>query len=381
MWEVNHNKRLLYGCKKIREIAGIFEWYRLKKIFIVAYSAEAPALDRIKKDLASRNIGFVIYDKVVKEPDLPVIDDGTRLLLIEKCDGVLALGGGSVLDAAKAIAMLAVNGGCIEDYQMHARPVEFNALPLIAVPTTSGTGSEATRVSVVYNNNNGLKKSVYSPCMIADVAVLDPEVTLDLPSKITASTGVDALSHAIESYVSLDSNIYSEMYSMKAIELISRNLVPAVNNGNDIEARGNMLLGSYMAGCALSAGIGLAHMAAQPLGGLYRIPHGEACSIFLPLSMELNLEYSLEKYSKIGEVLGIGHTFTNKLDAGKAAVREVNRLIDSVGTPKRLTGYFKDRQFDMNTILDAIQDSTGHIKCNPRPVDKNLLTEIVKMAV
>lgn len=380
MWEVNHNKRVLFGCKKIREIAGIFEWYKLRKIFIVAYSADAPALDVIKKDLANKNIDCFVYDKVVKEPDLTVIDTGAALLQNEKCDGVLAIGGGSVIDAAKAIAMLSTNGGLIEDYQMRAKPIEFATLPLIAVPTTSGTGSEATRVSVVYNNNNGLKKSIYSPCMIANVAVLDPEVTFDLPPKTTASTGIDALSHAIESYVSLNANQYTEIFSLKAVELIGNSLIDAVENGRDIKARSDMMLGSYMAGCALTAGIGLAHIAAQPLGGLYKIPHGDACSIFLPPSMELNLKYSLEKYAKIGQILGASGTPFNNITTGEAAIRKVKSLVDSIGTPKHLAGYINSPQIDIAAALAAISGSTGHIKCNPRPVDKEILTEMLKMA-
>jgi alcohol dehydrogenase class IV len=381
MWEVNHNRRLLYGCKKIREIAGIFQWYNLKRIFIITYSADASALSVIKKDLNDRNISYLVYDKVIREPDLPVIDEGAGLALSEGCDGVLAIGGGSVLDAAKAIAMLVTNGGAIEEYQMSGRPVLKETLPLIAVPTTSGTGSEATRVSVVYNNKNHQKKSIYSPCMIADVTILDPEVTIDLPARITASTGMDALSHAVESYVSLNATPYTEMYSLKAMELIEGSLYNAVNHGEDLKARSDMMLGSYMAGCALAAGIGLAHIIAQPIGGLCKIPHGDACSIFLPLSMELNLEYSLEKYKKIGEILGDANTGENSLEAGKAAISKVRSLIDSIGAPKHLADYLQGSELDYAVALETISGSTGHIKCNPRPVDRDLLLQTLKLSV
>lgn len=377
MWEIAQNSRVLFGCKKIREIAGIFQWHQLKKIFIVTYSADTPALETIKKDLQSKNIGFHIFDKVKTEPDLTVIDLGTEILLGEKCDGVLAIGGGSVLDAGKAIAMLATNGGTIEAYQMAGKSIVENTLPLIAVPTTAGTGSEATKVSVLYNNNNGLKKSVYSHYMIADVAILDPEVTVDLPAGITASTGIDALSHAIESYVSLNANSYSEMYSLKAIELINQSLIKATRDGKDLVARSNMMLGSYMAGCALTAGIGLAHIVAQPFGGVFKIPHGEACSIYLPLSMEINLEYSLKKYRKIGEMLGCSEPSLDDLSIGKQAVKRVNSLIENIGTAKHLSEYTDVTSFNMESALEKIADATGHITCNPRQVNKEILSGII----
>ena len=145
--------------------------------------------------------------------------------------------------------MLAANGGNIEQYQMDGKPVTKLPPLFIAVPTTAGTGAEATKVSVVKNNYNGLKKSVYHNSMIAEVAILDPLLTVGLPAKITASTGMDALSHAIESYVSLNANPVSEMYSLKAIELISQNLITAYNDPTNLKARENMLLGSYIAGC------------------------------------------------------------------------------------------------------------------------------------
>lgn len=377
MWEIAQNSRVLFGCKKIREIAGIFQWHRLKKIFIVTYSAHSSALETIKKDFESKSIDYYIFDQVKTEPDLTVIDRGTEILLGEKCDGVLAIGGGSVLDAAKAMAMLATNGGTIEAYQMNGKAIVKNTLPLIAVPTTSGTGSEATKVSVIYNNHNGLKKSVYSPCMIADVAILDPEVTVDLPAGITASTGIDALSHAIESYVSLNANSYSELYSLKAMELIGRSLIKVTRDGKDLEARGDMMLASYMAGCALTAGIGLAHIVAQPFGGIFKIPHGEACSIYLPLSMEINLEYSLKKYRKIGEVLGGEEPSLKDLSAGKLAIKRVNDLIENVGTAKRLSEYTNVKSFDLESALEQIAGATGHITCNPRPVNKEILSEII----
>lgn len=377
MWEISQNSRVLFGCKKIREIAGILKWYKLKRIFIVTYSSEIPALEAIKLDLQANGIDYYVFDQVKGEPDLYIIEKGKLALISEKCDGVLAIGGGSVIDSAKAIAMLVSNGGSIEEYQMDGKPIVEDTPLLIAVPTTSGTGSEATRVSVIYNNNNQLKKSVYSPCMIPDIVVLDPELTISLPADKTASTGIDSLSHAIESYVSLNANTYTELFSIKAIGLIARSLESAVMNGKNIQARSDMMLAAYMAGCALTAGIGLAHIVAQPIGGIFKIPHGEACSIYLPLSMEINLEYSIKKYRKIGEELGCCNTLLDDTEAGEMAIAKVRELIDNIGTAKRLSQYVNPDSIDLENILGKISQATGHIKCNPKPIDKGVLTDII----
>ena len=380
MWEVALNKRVLFGNGKINETPEIIKHYNIKKTFIIAYDANSQVLCGLKTLLDKSGIKFFIYDNVKKEPDLHVIDEGARLLIDENCDGVLGIGGGSVLDTAKVIAMLANNGGTIEEYQMGQKSITRTTLPLILIPTTSGTGSEATKVSVIYNNNNGLKKSVYSPYMIADIVILDPQVTVNLPSNLTASTGMDALSHAIESYVSLNANDMTEMYSLKALELINRSITKAVNCGDDINARGDMILASYLAGCALHAGIGIAHIIAQPIGGVYKIPHGDLCSIFLPLSMEANLEYSLKKYRKIAEKLGVEDKNLDDFDAANLGIERVKEIRAQVFAPQSISSFIQASSFNMKNTLENIKKATGHIKCNPRPIDEKLLSEIIEKA-
>jgi alcohol dehydrogenase class IV len=380
MWEVVVNERVFFGAKKIKEAAVIFKSKGLRKVFIAVYDEKALILEEIFKDLHAEGIEYCVYDKVKTEPDLHVINNGCRMFLEEKCDCILAIGGGSVLDAAKAIGMLSANGGLVEEYQMNGKPVVNPSPTLIAIPTTSGTGSEATKVSVVYNNYNGLKKSVYHINMLADVVILDPEVTAGLPKKLTASTGMDALSHAIESYVSLNANAYTEMYSLKAMELINRSFEKAANDGSDLNARGDMALGSYFAGCALNAGIGIAHIIAQPLGATFKIPHGDACSIFLPLAMELNLDYSPNKYKRIAEALGINTSGMDCKAAGKLGIARVKEIRAAVGGVEYINSYMDINKINMKDVVENIRNSTGHIKCNPRIADENLYIEIINMA-
>jgi len=378
MWEISLNRRVIFGKDKILVCPTILKDFNVKKVFILTYDLKAQGLLALTQKLQSENIGYILCDSVKAEPDLHVIDDAAELLKSEGCEGVIAIGGGSVMDAGKAIAMLAGNGGKIEEYQMQGKAITKPCLPLIVIPTTSGTGSEATKVSVIYNNNNGLKKSVYSPYMIADVVIFDPELTVKLPKKLTAATGMDALSHAIEAYVSLDATDVTEMYSLKALELINRSFINATNNGDNVTARGDMMLASYLAGCAITAGIGVAHIIAQPLGGLFKIPHGDACSIFLPISMETNLDYSLKKYRKIAEVLGVVNSDMDDRSAALAGIERVKEIRSLTNAPDTLRGFIDRNNFDMEETWKKIFAATGHIKCNPRPISKELICDIIE---
>lgn len=374
MWEVVNNRRLIVGEGTISQISDILGWYGFKKAFLAVFDTNSTAFERIASVLKSGSIDYFIYDKVVGEPDLHVINQGRDLYIAEGCDCVIAVGGGSVIDTAKAIGMLSTNGGNVEEYQMDGKPVTKVPPLFIAVPTTAGTGAEASKVSVVKNNYNGLKKSLYHTTMIAEVAILDPSLTVGLPARITAATGMDALSHAIESYVSLNANPVSEMYSLKAIELISRNLVTAYNEPKNTKARENMLLGSYIAGCSLTAGIGLAHIMAQPVGAMFKIPHGDACSIFLPDVMKLNLFHSLEKYVKIARELGITDSGNDEQTA-LAGIARVQTIRSAINAPDKLKPYIQ-HDYDINQVVETVMKTTGHIKCNPRPVDGELMKEI-----
>lgn len=279
------------------------------------------------------------------------------------------------MDAAKAVAMLATNEGGIEPYQMEGKPIAAPALPFFAVPTTSGTGSEATKVSVVYNPKNHLKKSFYDRSMIAQAVVLDPQLVVDLRRDVTVSTGVDALSHAIESYVSLDATPYTEMFSLQAMRLVCQSLETCAAHPHDLQARGDMMLASYFGGCALNAGIGLAHIIAQPLGGLIHIPHGVACAIYLPYAMRYNVEYSTAKYCDIARVFGAsGET---GLALAQEGIARVEALLTRLGAPNSIADYV-DETFSIDAAVDAVRGATGHIACNPRPVTREAIYEGIR---
>ena len=378
-FEVVTNRRIIYGENKIDEIAGILKWYGKKKVFFSTFSTEAEQFKRITASLDNAGIEYVVYDKVISEPDLHMINGGRDLFLAEGCDCTMALGGGSVIDVTKTIGMLSVNGGLVEEYQMNGKQVTTAPPLFIAIPTTSGTGAEATKTAVVFNNYNGLKKSLYHTTMIADIVILDPTLTVALPRKITVATGMDALSHAIESYVSLNASPMTEMYGLKAIEMINKYFITACNEPSNIEARGGMMIASYLGGCAITAGIGIDHIMAQPLGAMFHIPHGDACSIFLPVSMELNLDYATAKYAKIAEALGVADPSKSDRDNALAAIEKVKSLRAEVGAPDHLAPYIKE-PVSNDFLIDTVKRTTGHITCNLKPLDEQLMLDAFRMA-
>ncbi len=378
-FEIVMNRQVIFGENKVEMLPGLLKWYGKKKVMLVSYPTTIGGFKRVADLLTSNGIEYASH-VVTGEPDLKIIDGGRDKFLAEGCDCTVALGGGSVIDAAKSIGMLAVNGGCIEDYQMRGKEVTVEPPLFIAIPTTSGTGAEATKTAVVCNNNNHLKKSLYHTTMIADVVILDPTFTVELPRPVTSATGMDALSHAIESYVSLNASPLTEMYGLKAMELINKYLKRTCEHPDDLEARGAMMLASYCGGVAITAGIGIAHIMAQPLGGYYGIPHGDACSIFLPGAMTLNLPYATKKYADIAKALGVYVDGLSDEENGKKAIERVRQLQEEIGAPKCLKGYMKEVP-DMAELVDIIKRTTGHIKCNPKPLDEQLMIDAFNMAM
>lgn len=378
-FELVTNRQIIFGEGKLPELVKQLQWHGKKKVMLVTYGQHHEGYKTVSGLLEEAGIAYYAYPISGGEPDLHVIDHGRDLFLEEGCDCTVALGGGSVIDAAKTIGMLAANGGFTEEYQLYGRAVTKESPLFIAIPTTSGTGAEATKTAVVINNNNHLKKSLYHTSMIADIVIMDPSLTVELPKKITSATGMDALSHAIESYVSLNASPMTEMYGLKSMSLVNRHLKTACFEPENMEARAGMMLASYLGGCAITAGIGIAHIMAQPLGGQYRIPHGDACSIFLPYAMELNLPYATAKYADIAKALEVAQPGASDEANARRAIARVRELQAEIGAPNSLKGYIKEEP-NMEELIDVIKRTTGHITCNPRPLTEELMREIFDLA-
>lgn len=371
MWDVMQNRRIIFGAGKFFTLPEELLRMNAKSVFLLVRSRKGSFYQKLVNHLRSLNINVAINDSLSGEPSIEDANKIANDIVQSDSSVVVAIGGGSIIDTAKAAAMLATNGGLAEEYQAGVKVITKKPLKIIAVPTTAGTGSEATRVSVLYNPRTKLKKSIYSPDMVAETVILDPELTQSMPREVTISTGIDAMSHAIESLVSLNATPYTRMFGFTSLELIWQYLPDCVKNPNNLHARGQLLLASYMGGVAINAGIGLAHIIAQPLGGLLGIPHGVACAIFLPYAMEFNLEYSIPIYSSIARILGANGI--ESLQLAKEGVDRVRAFLKNLGAPDSIKTYLNKNEFDLEEGIQTIMRATGHIKCNPRPVTLDVL--------
>ncbi len=335
------------------------------------------ALDRGLALLARAGVSATVYSGVSGEPTLPMVEEGRGFARQEDVQVVVGLGGGSAMDAAKAIAGLHRQTGAVAEY--HAgRPLEGSGLPLLAVPTTAGTGAEVTKNAVLIEPSSGLKKSIRSDAWFARVALVDPELTLSMPPSITASTGSDALCQAIESFVSIGAQSITDALAMEAIRLLGKSLVRAYEDGQDIEARADVHYGSLLAGMALgNARLGGVHGIAHPLGGHYRIPHGVVCGLLLPCVMQYNLRWTAvpsisEKYTHIARLLGHAGTPSEAIGAASSLLSRLNipRHLESLGV----------RREDFPLLIEESLPS-GSLRSNPRPLDAEDVRCILEMAM
>lgn len=292
--------------------------------------------DRITEPLAEAGIPFTIHDKVDPEPGLKLADNGAKLARKKGVDCVVGAGGGSALDVAKAISILITNGGKAVDY-LGIGKIKRAGVPKIMIPTTAGTGAEVTWTAVFINEKTRSKGGMNGDPLYPDAAILDPALTVSLPPHVTAATGIDAFTHALEAYVSTQSHAISDMYALEAIDLISRNLGIAYANGADMEARSAMLMGSLLGGKALAtAGVGLVHAMAYPLGGMFNTPHGLANAILLPYVVDYNIIGAPGKYAAVAELMGYDTEGLSLREAGQMVVEAIMQLNDDVGIPSSL---------------------------------------------
>ena len=268
--------RILLGNGSIEQIGAEVRNLKGKRTFIVTDPGivQSGILEKVTAALKSDKISFGVFDKVESDPRIEIVAQTLAQLQQQKYDSVIGLGGGSSLDIAKLVSVMAKNSGKISDY-FGIDLVPHPGLPLILVPTTAGTGSEVTPIAILSDEAEHLKKGVVSAHLFPKVALLDPLLTLGLPSAVTASTGMDALIHAIEAFTSINANDLTDHFAFKAIQLIYGNIRTAYARGEDVNARFNMLEGSLVAGLAFAnAGVTAVHAFAYPLGGEFHVPHG-----------------------------------------------------------------------------------------------------------
>lgn len=328
--------------------------------------------------LDQSGISYVIYDDVKPNPTTKNVNDGLALYKEAGCDFIISLGGGSPQDAAKAIGILSTNGGSIVDYEGVGKSKHKSA-PIIAINTTAGTASEVTINYVITDEHRKIKMVIVDPNSLATVAVNDPELMLNKPAGLTAATGMDALTHAIEAYVTAGAFALSDVLALQAIKFISHSLEAAVQNGSDIAARSEMAWGSYTAGLSFSnCGLGIVHSMAHQLGSEYDLPHGVANAILLPFIMEFNLDAAPRKFAEIATAMGQDISKAgNDLEAAQLALAAVRKLSKAVGIPSLKETSFKPE--DAAKLAEqAMRDvCTGG---NPKPVTKDDMIAIYMKA-
>ncbi|OLO28650.1 alcohol dehydrogenase [Alkalihalophilus pseudofirmus] len=325
---------------------------------------QAGVVTKLEEPLKADNIPYSIFSEIEADPAIESVDLGLEMAKRDGCDLVVGVGGGSSLDTAKAIGLMLTNPGHIKDY-VGINMVPNPSAPVIAVPTTAGTGSEITIWSVLSDKKEKAKVSVGSIYNCPNMALVDPELTISLPPHITAATGMDALTHAMESYVNKATQPISEGLSVQAMKMISQNLRLAVVQGENVEARSNMLLASLIAAMAFnSTRLGLAHALAIPLGAHFKIPHGTVNAILLPEVMEFNVIGNVSKYAEIASIFGVNTTGLTEREAAEQSVVAIRQLNKDVGITQTLTDFgLKEEHLQM--IAEEAMLS-GNVPVNPR---------------
>lgn len=332
--------RLVFGRETAMSVAEEVKQYKAYHPLLVTDQSlnRLGLLDGVKESLKRAGMDWVIYEGVTPDPVSASVDEAVSILKAEKCDAVIGVGGGSVMDTAKCVAAMAVNEGVLLDYD-HANPVykefEEESLPLINIPTTAGTGSELSPYAVITNEKEGRKATIGSPMLYSRSALVDPAMTLGLPRGATAATGADALAHSIEAYTSVKSmqmpNLFIDALACQALRCLYEALPKACENGMDYQAREKVMWGSTIGGFVLQHGSGAAHGLGNVLGGTVHVPHGNAVGMLLPHVIEFNLDVCAERYAQLARAVGLEGDKENIL-AEKFA-KAMKQLFDKLALP------------------------------------------------
>lgn len=370
------------GWGSLNVLVSEVEKYKAKNILIVTDPAlvKLGIVNKITTPLEDAGYKLSIYDNVVPEPPL---DTGEKLVAFTKeneFDLIIGVGGGSALDLAKLTAVLSVHDGKVSDYLnlTGTKPIIEKGLPKILIPTTSGTGSEVTNISVL--SLESTKDVVTHDYLLADVAIVDPELTITVPAKVTAATGVDALTHAVEAYISVNASPTSDGLALQAIRLISGALRKAVKDGSDKDARIAMSEGSYIAGLAFfNAGVAGVHALAYPLGGQFHISHGESNAVLLPYVMDYIRSSCKKRMGDILEAMGGNRSFLSDEEASIKCVEELTRLVKDVGIPQTLQGFSIPESALEKLTEDGVKQKRL-LNRSPMPLEKEDIHNIYKAA-
>jgi len=334
---------------------------------------------RIQESLTALGIHSDVFDDTVPEPTVSSIQAGVEMVRDGSYDSIIAVGGGSPIDSAKAISILGKYGGVMRDYKF-PRIVSEPGLPIIAIPTTAGTGSEATRVTIITDETNDEKMLCVGIGFMPTAALVDYELTLSLPARTTADTGIDALTHAIEAYVSKKASLYSDTQAIAAMKLLAPNLRRAFHDGSDRDAREAMMLGSTLAGVAFSnASVALVHGMSRPIGAFYHVPHGLSNAMLLPAVTEYSTPAAPERYADCARAMGVAEVSDSDDQANAKLMTELYAINEElqVPTPEQF-GISREHFFGNLEIMAEQAIGSGSPGNNPRVPSAEEIIQIYK---
>ncbi len=376
VYEHSNPGKLIFGPKSTNELTKEIPLKGVPLIITDRGVSDAGILQKVTEVLKGAGIRYHLFDRIEPDPPFEIVEEAATVYEKNGCTLVMGLGGGSSIDGAKAVSLKVSQKGNLREYAM-GKPVEGMLVPIVAIPTTAGTGSEVTGVAVITDRESKTKMVLREPQLVPRTVILDPELLGSIPPKVAAETGADALAHAVESYVSVNSNVVTEALALSAIKIIARYLRRMVANPGDIETSGQMLLASCMAGLSFSnASLGLTHSLAHPVGAFYHISHGLSCAIYLPVVMEFNLPTCPEKFASIADAMGENVRLFSLHHAAKKAVSAVKELFAEIGIPKTLSELGISFQLHPKMVEDAF--AAVPTQRNPRKADRDQISKLFK---
>ena len=372
--------KIISGIGSTAEIIKELNDLHAKKVLLITDPGlvQAGVAQQVVEMLKQAAVEVEIFDAVEPDPSIQVATKAAEMAKNVKANVLIALGGGSAIDTAKSAALLVTNGGYLKDYAGVNKVVK-PILPLIAVPTTAGTGSEVTIFAVMSDPENQEKFTISSALIAPAVAVLDPLLTLKLPPSVTAFTGMDALTHAIEAFTSSIAQPATDALALSAIKLILKHLPVAVGRGDNIMARDGMLQASLLAGIAFNnAFLGLAHAIASPLGGHFHVPHGLANAVMLPYVMEYNLPTAVRRYAEIGCALGLQAVGDTPRAVAEKTVAAITQLARDINIPEKLSNIGAKEELLPLVARDALKSI--QLKFNVRNASEKEILALLQKA-
>jgi len=364
-------KKVVSGAGALKELGQIIKDMKKTRAIIITDNVmkEFSIIKDTIKELEKQGLDVSMFGEIGPNPTEEMVHNAVEVMKNEKPEVIVCIGGGSPIDTGKAANVVYTHGGIVNDYDIAIggiMKITPKLLPLIAIPTTSGTGTEVTYVGVITDTKKLTKFGVLSPLVIPDVAIIDPEVTVSMPAKLTAFTGIDALTHCIEAYTSIVEYPPAEALALYGVKMIYRSLKTAVNEPDNIKAREDMIIASMMAGTAFSLnGLGACHAMAHQLSAFFGTPHGLANAVLLPKIMKFNMPVRLQKFADIAQAMGADINNISVEEAARTALELVEKLSEDIGVPKYLddVGATKDKIPDL--VERAMLDNP--ITTNPRP--------------